>query len=71
MWCPGPIWWLPNPYAPEASRRGQPHHQLPVRLAEVARQRQRQVGVETVVDVGQLQIGVEDGGFDGDGIQKI
>jgi len=33
----------------------------------VARQRQRQVGVAAVVDVGQLQVGLEDGGFEGHG----
>jgi len=48
-------------------QRGQPHHHALVGLAGVARQRQRQVGVAAVVDVGQLQLGLEDGGFEGHG----
>jgi hypothetical protein len=40
------------------------HHAL-VGLAGVAGQGQRMVGVVAVVDVGQLQVGLENGGLDG------
>ena len=38
---------------------------IPRGIATVVHQRQGQVGVATVVDVGQLQVGLEDGGFEG------
>ena len=44
-------------------QRDQAHHHAFVGFARMARQRQRMVGVVAVVDVGDRQIGFEDGGF--------
>ena len=49
-------------------QRGQPHHHAFVGLARVARQGERQVGVAAVVDIGELHVGLEDGGFQGHGL---
>jgi len=47
-------------------REGQhPHHHAFVGLRRVAGQRERVVGVEAAVHVGDLERGFEDGGFDG------
>ena len=46
-------------------QRCQPHHHALVGLARVAGQRERVVGVIAVVDVCDLQIRFENGGFDG------
>ena len=43
----------------------QPNHHTFVGFAGVARQCQRMVGVVAVVNVCNLQVGLEDGGFDG------
>src|SRR5256885_12797901 len=43
----------------------QAHHHAFVRLAGMARQGQRMVGVVAVVNVGDGQVRLEDGGFEG------
>ncbi|MOA67521.1 hypothetical protein D3C78_1947510 [compost metagenome] len=48
-------------------QRHQAGHHTFVGLAGVAGQGQGMVGVVAVVDVGNLQIGLEDGGFEGHG----
>ena len=51
-------------------QRHQAHHHAFVGLARMARQRQRMVGVVAVVDVGNLQVGLEDGGFEGHAVAE-
>ena len=49
-------------------QRHQPDHHAFVGLARVARQGERVVGVVAVVNVGDLNVRLEDGGFDGHGV---
>ena len=46
------------------------HHHALIGLARVARQGQRVVGVVAVVDVGNGDVRLEDGGFEGHGLSK-
>ena len=46
-------------------QRHQAHHHAFIGLAGVACQGERMVGVVAMVDVGDLQVRLEDGGFDG------
>ena len=48
-----------------ARQRDQPDHHPFVGLARMTRQRQLVIGVVAVVDVGDLQVRLEDGGLDG------